>query len=95
MPAVAPLVEFNRNQSKVIDELQKSGEPLYLTKNGKASVVVMDAAAFDRIMENREQIRDLEQSVYKDLMRGYQDVLEEKVLTLEEADEKIRAAKGW
>ena len=51
MPAVASLSEFNRNQSAVIDRLERSQEPMYLTKNGKASVVVMDAAAFDQICQ--------------------------------------------
>lgn len=53
MPAVASLSEFNRNQTALIDTLEKTQEPIYLTRNGKASVVVMDAAAFDRMVSGQ------------------------------------------
>ena len=43
MPAVTSLSDFNRNQSEVISRLSETEEPLYLTRNGKSAVVVMDA----------------------------------------------------
>ena len=95
MPAVASLSEFNRNQSSVIDRLAETQEPIYLTRNGKASVVVMDAEAFDRMTSFREEARRREAEVYQGLMRGYQDVLDGKVLDAEDALSDIRAAKGW
>ena len=41
MPQIKPLSEFNRNQNALIEDLSHSGEPLYLTRNGSACVVVM------------------------------------------------------
>ena len=76
MPAVASLSEFNRNQTALIDTLEKTQEPIYLTRNGKASVVVMDAAAFDRMVSAKERAQKREMDVYQGLMRGYADVLE-------------------
>ena len=95
MPQVAPLAEFNRNQANVIAELERTGEPLYLTRNGYASVVVIDAAAFDRMISEKEALRQREMETYASLMRGYQDVLEDKTVSLDEADTHIRTAKGW
>lgn len=95
MPAVASLSEFNRNQSAVIDRLERSQEPMYLTKNGKASVVVMDAAAFDRMMSFKSEVQRREMAVYDGLLRGYQDVLENKTQEAKSALGKIRSSKGW
>lgn len=95
MPAIASLSEFNRNQAAVIDRLEETQQPIYLTRNGKASVVVMDAEAFDRAMSFREKARKREMEVYQGLMRGYSDVLEGKTQSAESAFASIRAAKGW
>ena len=95
MPMVAPLVEFNRSQSEVIAEIEKTGEPMYLTRNGRAVAVVMDVAAYERAVSNLEQARALEQDVYTGILRGYRDKLEGRTTPLGEADARIRAAKGW
>jgi len=95
MPNVASLSEFNRNQTVLIDTLEKTQEPIYLTRNGKASVVVMDAAAFDRMMSSKERAQKCEMDVYQGLMRGYADVLEGKTSDAKSALESIRAKKGW
>ena len=63
MPAVTSLSDFNRNQSEVISRLSETEEPLYLTRNGKSAVVVMDAEAFDRAMSFRNEVHEREMSV--------------------------------
>ena len=95
MPAVTSLSDFNRNQSEVIARLSETKEPLYLTRNGKSAVVVMDAEAFDRALSFREEVRERELSVYAGLLRGYQDVQDGKVSDAASAFARIRAEKGW
>ena len=95
MPAIKPLSEFNRNQSQMICQLAQTGEPIYLTRNGSASIVVMDAAAFDNAMAFRNEIFEQEMRTYRTLISGYQDVLEGNVVDAAEADAEIRRAKGW
>lgn len=95
MPAVASLSEFNRNQTAVIEKLEETQQPLYLTRNGRASVVVMDAAAFDRAMSYREEARRREIEVYQGLMRGYEDVLAGKTSDARSALAELREKKGW
>lgn len=95
MPAIKSLSEFNRNQSDIIEELSMSGEPLYLTRNGSASLVVMDAEAFDREISFRQNIQTHEMAVYEGLMRGYQDYLEGNVVDAVDAETQLKAAKGW
>lgn len=56
MPQIKPLSEFNRNQNALIEDLSQSGEPLFLTRNGSACVVVMDSAAFGAAMDFHNEI---------------------------------------
>lgn len=95
MPAVASLSEFNRNQSAVIDALHQTQQPMYLTRNGRASVVVMDAEAFDRVMSRKDEAHRLEKEVYEGLLRGYRDAQEDKISNAKDALKQIRASKGW
>ena len=44
--------EMRTNYNKVADRCRETGEPIYLTKNGKGELVVMDIASF----EAREQL---------------------------------------
>ena len=95
MPAVTSLSDFNRNQSEVISRLSETEEPLYLTRNGKGAVVVMDAEAFDRAMSFRNEVHEREMSVYRGLLRGYQDVQEGRTSDAKSAFARVREQKGW
>ena len=95
MPDIKSLSEFNRNQNAFIEDLSQSGKPLYLTRNGSACVVVMDAGAFDEAMAFRNAVLEQEMKTYQGLMRGYRDYLEGNVVSAAEADKTIRRVKGW
>ncbi|MEF2656015.1 MAG: type II toxin-antitoxin system Phd/YefM family antitoxin [Eggerthellaceae bacterium] len=95
MPTVKPLSEFNRNQSAVISELKETQQPMYLTRNGSASIVVMDAEAFDRAMSFRASMQENEMRIYNSLMKGYADYLEGDVVEASEAEKAIMEEKGW
>ena len=43
---IRSLSDFKRNTSELLDSLKKTGNPLVLTINGKAEVVVQDAEAY-------------------------------------------------
>lgn len=45
------LTNFKRQTSDYLSRLRKSGEPVVLTVNGKAQVVVQDAAAYQKLVE--------------------------------------------
>lgn len=47
MPVVKPISDLRRNFGSIADSCHKIKEPVYLTKNGSASPVVMDAEAYD------------------------------------------------
>lgn len=45
------LTNFKRQTSEYLARLHKTGEPVVLTVNGKAQVVVQDAEAYQRLVE--------------------------------------------
>ena len=45
------LTNFKRQTADYLRQLQSTGDPLVLTVNGKAEVVVQDAAAYQRLVE--------------------------------------------
>ena len=45
------LTNFKRQTSSYLQHLHASGTPIVLTVNGKAEVVVQDAAAYQRLVE--------------------------------------------
>lgn len=45
------LTNFKRQTAEYLDRLHTTGEPLVLTVNGKAQVVVQDAAAYQKLLD--------------------------------------------
>jgi len=45
------LTNFKRQTAEYLAQLHKTGDPLVLTVNGKAEVVVQDAAAYQKLVE--------------------------------------------
>jgi prevent-host-death family protein len=45
------LTNFERQTATYLERLHKTGEPVVLTVNGKAQVVVQDAGAYQKLVE--------------------------------------------
>lgn len=45
------LTNFKRQTAEYLERLHESGDPVVLTVNGKAQVVVQDAAAYQKLIE--------------------------------------------
>jgi PHD/YefM family antitoxin component YafN of YafNO toxin-antitoxin module len=54
------LSNFKRDTSGFLERLKKSGEPVVLTINGKAELVVQDAGSYQRLLEAAEQLESFE-----------------------------------
>ena len=48
---ISPLTEFKRDSARLIAQIKETGRPQILTVNGKPSVVVMDAAAWQEMQD--------------------------------------------
>ena len=54
------LSHFKRKTAEVMKRMKKTGNPVVLTVNGKAEVVVQDAAAYQRLRELADKVEMLE-----------------------------------
>jgi prevent-host-death family protein len=63
------LSAFKRKTSEFLARMRKSGHPVVLTVNGKAELVVQDAASYQRLLELAERAEMLEF-----LRRGREDL---------------------
>jgi prevent-host-death family protein len=60
---IRSLSEFKRNTVDLLDRLRKTGHPLILTINGKAELVVQDAAAYQALLDRVEAIEGIQQGL--------------------------------
>ena len=63
------LTDFKRRTNALLRRMRKSGHPLVLTVNGKAELVVLDAAAYQRLAELIDRAEAVE-----GIRRGLEDV---------------------
>jgi prevent-host-death family protein len=57
---IRSLSDFKRRTSELLERMKKTGHPLVLTINGKAELIVQDAAAYQRVLELAERMEMLE-----------------------------------
>jgi len=72
---IQSLSTFKRETTKVMKRLRKTGKPIVLTVNGKAEVVVQDAAAYQRLLEEfarleRDEMRLFLEASREDMLAG-------------------------
>ena len=60
-PEIHSLSEFKQNTSDHLDRLKTSGMPEVLTVDGKAELVVQDAASYQRILDRIDELDALQQ----------------------------------
>jgi len=53
---IQPLSHFKRNTADFIKQLKETGEPVVLTINGKAELVIQDAASYQELLELRDRL---------------------------------------
>ncbi len=90
MPTVKPISELQRNITSITQECQSTKEPIYLTKNGSAALVIMDADAFDHEMSVHHDVLEREDRVFRAIMRGREDELAGRTRSFEQAREDAR-----
>ena len=61
---IKPSVNIRQNYNEISELCKKTGEPVYLTKNGEGDLVVMDINAFSRrekMLKLREKLISVEE----------------------------------
>jgi len=97
MPIVRPITDLQRNMKDVSDLIDERHEPVYLTRNGRAAYVLVDAETYDATMALHDEVREREIRINRSIQRGLQDFDEGRVTPLDEALEQadfIRRRSG-
>jgi len=66
---IHPLSNFKRHTTDFVAQLKKTAAPVVLTINGKAELVVQDAAAYQKLLDRVEELE-----VIAGIKRGLEDV---------------------
>jgi prevent-host-death family protein len=79
------LTDFKRKTTEFMKQLKETGSPVVLTVNGKAELVVQDAAAYQELLELVERMK-----VMEGIRRGLEDVKAGRTRPVEDALEELR-----
>jgi prevent-host-death family protein len=83
------LTDFKKKTSTFIEQLKETGEPVVLTINGKAELVVQDAAAYQKLREIAE-----EATVLEGIRQGLEDMQAGRTISLGEFKDRVRSKHG-
>ena len=73
---IKPSANIRQNYNEIAELCKKTGEPVYLTKNGEGDLVVMDINAFSR-REKMLKLREELISVEEELENSLDNILNE------------------
>ena len=79
------LSDFKRKTSEFVTQMRESGRPVVLTINGKAELVVQDAASYQKLLDQIDELDALE-----GIKRGLADVDAGRVTKLAEFEKEFR-----
>jgi prevent-host-death family protein len=57
---IHPLTDFKRNTPDFLAQLKQTGRPVVLTINGKAELVVQDAASYQKLLDLAERLETIQ-----------------------------------
>jgi len=73
MPIIKPASDLQRNIGLIYDICHETKEPVFITRNGETSLVVMDAKAFEEQVDLQHQILEREMRIYRAAMSAHDD----------------------
>jgi len=76
IPQIIPISELRKEAAGIVKKAASSDEPIVITQRGKAAVVMVGAAAYQRSQE--------ELAILKILVQGEKDIAEGKGYSLQE-----------
>ena len=83
------LSDFKRHTSEFVEQMRGSGHALILTINGKAELVVQDAASYQKLLDRVDELEALE-----GIQRGLADVQAGRTTTLRAFEKTFRKKHG-
>jgi prevent-host-death family protein len=82
---IESLTAFKRNTTEYMKKIKKSGNPLVLTVNGKAEIIVQDAESYQRMIELLDRAETIEA-----VREGLESVRQGRTMSLDQFDKEMR-----
>jgi prevent-host-death family protein len=82
---IESLTAFKRNTNEYVKKIKKSGNPLVLTVNGKAEIIVQDAESYQRMLKLLDRAETIEA-----VREGLESVRQGKTMSLDLFDKELR-----
>ena len=86
---IHPLTDFKRKTANFVRQMRRTKRPVVLTVNGKAQLVVQDAASYQGLLERLDRLEAVAA-----IRKGLADVEEGRVHSAREALESLRVKLG-
>jgi prevent-host-death family protein len=86
MPLILPSSDLRNKYNEISETCHKTGKPIYITKNGKGDLAVMDINVFEYMIEKYD--------LYSELEKGIKDIENGDYLDVDEAFAKIEKEFG-
>ncbi|HXT58147.1 MAG TPA: type II toxin-antitoxin system Phd/YefM family antitoxin [Pirellulales bacterium] len=83
------LTDFKKNTPEFLRQLKDTGEPVVLTINGKAELVVQDAASYQRLLDLAEAAK-----VVEGISQGLEDMKAGRTISLDDFKAHVRKKHG-
>ena len=83
------LSTFKRDTAKLVRQMKKTREPVVLTVNGKAELVVQDAESYQKLLEAKDRMEAIE-----GIRRGLESMKRHRGKTASEFFREFFAEKG-
>ena len=83
------LSEFKRNTSEFLEQMRGNGHPVVLTINGKAELVVQDAASYQKLLNRVDELEALE-----GIQKALADIEAGRVTPLRQFESEFRKTRG-
>lgn len=83
------LSNFKRNTAEFMQQLKETGQPIVLTVNGKAELVVQDAESYQKLLELVERLETIAA-----IREGLEDMKNGRTRPAEEVFEELRQKYG-
>jgi len=83
------LTEFKKNTPEFLKQLKDTGDPLVLTVNGKAELVVQDASSYQKLLDLAEEAK-----VVEGIRQGLEDMKAGRTISLDAFKEHVRKKHG-
>ena len=83
MPLILPSSDLRNKYNEISETCHKTGKPIYITKNGKGDLAVLDINVFEYMIEKFD--------LYSELEKGIKDFEEGRVYPADEVYEEIES----